>query len=127
MVTVRGGLAFDRNGGAGGGLIPLTRNEIRHLLINMISNPVRASHTGCTGPDVAADNKPAPWPATTAAKPPTHMITNYGWSSQEGREGRNVGRLTHPSDVSASPRGTPCRSNYVGFPSCAAPPPPLPV
>jgi hypothetical protein len=65
--------AAERADPAPTGLIPLTCNEIRHPFTTMVIRPVLTPRTGCTGPDGDVDTKPAPGPATTAAKPPhTH-------------------------------------------------------
>jgi hypothetical protein len=53
------------------GQIPLTRNEIAHLLATVILNPAGTSITGCAGLRGAGATSTAPRHATTSGKPVT--------------------------------------------------------
>ena len=50
--------------------IPLTCNEIPHLLTTLTSRPPATPGTGCAGPAGDAATSTAPGPATTSGKPP---------------------------------------------------------
>jgi hypothetical protein len=51
------------------GMIELTCNEIRHLFAALVAAPVADTGHACAGRGGDAASKPAPVPATTAAKP----------------------------------------------------------
>jgi hypothetical protein len=53
------------------GQIPLTRNEIAHLLASVILNPAGTSITGCAGLRGTGATSTAPRHATTSGKPVT--------------------------------------------------------
>ena len=64
------------------GQIPLTRNEIGHLLTTLITSQRQAPGTACAGPPGDAATSTAPDQPLPAASPPAMKITNSGWSTR---------------------------------------------